>query len=434
MQLLARLGRARGADLARLLEISPATLSRAVRAAGDDICRMGRRRGASYALRRRIAGLPVRIPLFRVDRAGTPASIGDLSPLADGGHWLEYADGRGVLFEGTPPFVADMQPQGYMGAGFARRHPALDLPARLTDWNDDHRLIALAKVGDDCIGDLLIGEPSFDRFVESRHAGLEPVADGAYPDLAEHALERPAGSSGGEHPKFAVFGETADAHVLVKFSPGTGDAADRRWRDLFVCEALALDTLRDHGIATPATRVFDAARRRFLESVRFDRVDRFGRRGVVSMAAFDAEYIGVGSDWSRVAMAMQRGGWLDASDLERIRFADVFGRLIGNTDRHLGNLSFLTPDPVAYGSRLELAPVYDMLPMAFAPSGGRLVQTAFDPGRPRAGDIDIWPSAIEAASEFWRRVRDDDRISDEFRPLAEHALCILAELESAWRK
>lgn len=427
---LERLGRASGPDLARVLGISPATLSRAVRAAGDAVCRMGRRRGAQYALRRRIADLPPRIPVFRVERDGRPARLGDLSPLRDGGHWLEFTDGAGQLFEGTPPFVVDMQPQGYLGAGFARRHPELGLPRRLSDWNDDHRLIALAHRGEDCVGNLVIGESAFERYQAARRAGAAPVPDEDYPEYADGALERPAGSSaGGEHPKFAAFGAMADARVLVKFPPETTEAAVERWRDLLVCEALALDTLRDHGMDAAGTRVVDVHDRRFLESVRFDRVGAFGRLGVVSLAAVDAEYLGVGSDWTRAAEALHRDRRLDAGDRDRVRFADLFGRLIGNTDRHLGNLSFYCRDPSAYGSGLRLAPIYDMLPMVFAPAGGRLPAATFDPGPPRAADLEVWPGALRAATDFWYRTIADARVTPAFRALAEGALDRLHSLE-----
>jgi hypothetical protein len=426
---LDRLGHASGPDLARVLGVSPATLSRAVRTAGDAVCRMGRTRGARYSLRRRIADLPPRIPVFRVDRDGRPARLGDLSPLRDGGHWLEFTDGTGRLFEGTPPFVFDMQPQGYLGAGFAGRHPELGLPQRLSDWNDDHRLIALAQRGEDCVGNLVIGETAFERFQAARQSGPAPVPDADYPAHADVALERPAGSSaGGEHPKFAAFGATADARVLVKFPPESTEAAVERWRDLLVCEALALDTLRDHRMDVAVTRVVDVGDRRFLESVRFDRVGVFGRIGVVSLAAIDAEYVGVGSDWTRAAEALQRDRRLGADDRDRVRFADLFGRLIGNTDRHLGNLSFYCSDPSAYGAGLRLAPIYDMLPMMFAPAGGRLPATTFDPGPPRAADLEIWPAALRAATDFWQRTVTDARITDGFRALAKDALDRLRSL------
>lgn len=427
---LERLGRASGPDLTRVLGVSPATLSRAVRAAGDAVCRMGRTRGAQYSLRRRIADLPPRIPVFRVECDSRPTRLGDLSPLRDGGHWFKFTDGTGQLFEGTPPFVFDMQPQGYLGTGFARRHPEFGLPQRLSDWNDDHRLIALAHRGEDCVGNLVIGEAAFERFQAARGAGAEPVPDADYPAHADVALERPAGSSaGGEHPKFAAFGATAGARVLVKFPPEGAEAAVERWRDLLVCEALALDTLGDHGLDVATTRVVDVGERRFLESVRFDRVGAFGRIGVASLAAIDAEYIGVGSDWTRAAEALHRDRWLGAHDRDRVRFADLFGRLIGNTDRHLGNLSFYCSDPSAYGAGLRLAPIYDMLPMMFAPAGGRLPVATLDPGPPRGADLEVWPGALRAAIDFWQRTVADARLTADFRALAKDALDRLRSLE-----
>jgi len=224
---LHRLGVASGRDLARLLGVSSATVSRAVRAAGSRVCRMGRRRGAMYALRRSIPGLPVRLPVMRVAQDGTVEHYGDLSPLEHGAHWFERPDGRGVFSEGTPPFVADMQPQGFLGAGFARWHSDLGLPTRLPDWHDDHRLIALARRGEDLIGNLVLGEESLERLWAQRRSGVEPVADEAYPEHARTAADRPIGSpAGGEAPKFLVFSATRRAHVLVKFTSGAGDDAD----------------------------------------------------------------------------------------------------------------------------------------------------------------------------------------------------------------
>ncbi len=47
----------------------------------------------------------------------------------------------------------------------------------------------------------------------------------------------------------------------------------------------------------------------------------------------------------------------------------AFGMLIGNTDMHHGNLSFIIS---LHGRPYALAPAYDILPMGFAPKvGGR---------------------------------------------------------------
>ena len=419
---LRRVGVIGGTDLARLLEVSPATLSRRVRAAGPRVCRMGRRRGARYALRRPVRDLPWEVPLFRVDGAGRVARIGELNPLEGGAHWLHRGEGRGVLYDGIPPFVADLQPQGFLGAAFSRRHPDLDLPERLRDWNADHALIAIARRGEDGVGNLILGEESLARLWASRERGVEAVDTSAYPELARTTVERPVGSLvGGEAPKFVAYSRDLAQHVLVKFTPGTGDAADQRWRDLLAAEAVALDTLAEYGFDTPATRLIDQAGQRFLEVVRFDRVGEHGRVGIASMASIDAEYVGHGSGWSRVADALVEARMLGDDCARRIRWLDVFGALIGNTDRHLGNISFLAPDPGAAGGQFALAPVYDMLPMTFAPAGGWVRQADYAPRAPTAGEFGIWPEAARAATDYWERMRGNARISAEFRALAEDA-------------
>jgi hypothetical protein len=50
----------------------------------------------------------------------------------------------------------------------------------------------------------------------------------------------------------------------------------------------------------------------------------------------------------------------------------AFGTLIGNSDMHSGNLSFVSE----HGRPYDIAPAYDMTPMTFAPrSGGGLPDT-----------------------------------------------------------
>jgi HipA-like C-terminal domain len=60
---------------------------------------------------------------------------------------------------------------------------------------------------------------------------------------------------------------------------------------------------------------------------------------------------------------------IDAATLETVRFVETFGALIANTDRHMGNLACID----RYDGRFELAPIYDMLPMRFAPTHDEIV-------------------------------------------------------------
>jgi hypothetical protein len=117
---------------------------------------------------------------------------GVLHFLAGDGWWLERESGNSQLFRDMPPFIDVMRPQGYIGCGFPALYPELRLPGRMSDWNDDHQMIALAMRGEGCVGNLMIGEESLDRF----NAGKpRSYARADYPNLAmgrlaaNHALE-----------------------------------------------------------------------------------------------------------------------------------------------------------------------------------------------------------------------------------------------------
>jgi hypothetical protein len=97
-----------------------------------------------------------------------------------------------------------------------------------------------------------------------------------------------------------------------------------------------------------------------------------------------------------------------------MRWLDSFGQLIGNSDRHFGNLSFF----VEGESRFRLAPVYDMLPMLFAPVGTDIVERRFEPAPPTADNLDVWPQAARCAVTYWSRLGASDELSGEFRQLA----------------
>jgi hypothetical protein len=342
--------------------------------------------------------------------------------LAGGGHWLEAPDGTGERFVGLPPFAADMSPQGYVGRTFSARFPELDLPPRLPYWSDDQRLLALARRGEDCVGNLILGKESLDRWLASAPA---PVERSAYPELARRsAIDQPGSSAGGEQPKFLTASE--GRHVLVKFA-GDDGAAAHRWRDLLACESLALETVRAAGLEAAEARWFDEGGFRFLEVERFDRLGARGRRGVLSLGALDAEYGGSGGSWTRIASKLLEVGRLGPEDARRIRWLDVFGNLIGNTDRHPGNLSvFFELD----GDVPRLAPVYDMLPMVFAPSETTLVERPFTPMPPTADTLDVWADAAHHAQGFWTRLVECTALSDGLRELARRGRSTLEELRN----
>lgn len=410
LRALARLGVAQARDLARELDVSQPTVSRLLASAGEHVCRMGQGRATRYARTRALPGLGTRLPVYRIKATGEVERLRELHLLFEGHHWLQAPDGSGEWFEGLPSFAADMSPQGYIGRTFSAQYPELELPPRIVDWNDDHRLIALARRGEDCVGNLVIGEESLNRWLARP---LSPVSRTAYPDLARLSAEQQPGSSaGGEHPKFLTYSE--GRHVLVKFA-GNDGAADRRWRELLVCECLALEEVRAAGFDAARAQWFDERGFQFLEVERFDRSGERGRRGVLSLSAIDSEYIGSGGSWTRLAPKLLESGRINAEDARRIRWLDVFGQLIGNTDRHLGNLGFFSE---VDESALRLAPIYDMLPMVFAPSGTMVVERPYQPAPPTADTLDVWKDAAQHAQAFWSRVIACASLGEEFRQRA----------------
>lgn len=88
-----------------------------------------------------------------------------------------------------------------------------------------------------------------------------------------------------------------------------------------------------------------------------------------------------------------------------------------------------SPTARAYGAGLRLAPIDDMLPMMFAPAGGRLPATTFDPGPPGGTDLEVWPAALRAAIDFWQRTVADERLTADFRTLAQDAFDRLRSLK-----
>lgn len=404
----------RAETLAAALRVSRPTLSRLVAQAGDRVCRIGKTRATRYARTRVIEGLGRALPVFRVRETGEVAPEGRLHLLWEGQTCWDRPEGS-ALFTGLPPQLADMAPQGYLGHGFAARHPELKLPPRLLDWSDDHRLVALARRGEDCVGDLIVGDESLQRHLAARSADVSPAR---YPELAGSLDAQIAGSSaGGERPKFGVL--SGGRHRLVKFASRAEAAPARRWRDLLWCEWQALETIAAAGLPAASARWRDVAGWRFLEVERFDRVGERGRRAVLSLSALNNEYLGGPNSWTAAVPALTKAPFhLSESDAARVRWLDAFGQLIANSDRHLGNLTFF----VAEQGRLRLAPAYDMLPMLLAPTADAVQPREPQPAPPTSANLDVWPDAAEWAARYWSEVRRNRDLEPGLRAFAERSI------------
>lgn len=416
--------------LAGTLRVDRSTVSRALSGLGDEVLRIGAARQARYGLRRNVGTVGRRWPIYRLDEAGRAHDFGVLHSAHRGWwmesvnwpEWLERNYPQGI-FPGLPFFLDDARPQGFLGRIVARRlNLAGGYPADPRDWSDDDVLAYLVTQGSDTLGNWVVGDAMLTAVLEAEEPQPIQVSDRAVAYLertnAVMQGQQVGSSAAGEQPKFTAWLRREDrvVAVLVKFSPPTDTPSGRRWSDLLGAERLAAEVLAAHGDDAPTGEILDASHRRFLEGERFDRVGTRGRRGVITLQALEAGLIAEPApDWPAVATALQHGGLITAADASRLRRRWCFGRMIANTDMHLGNASLWFGETAP----LSLAPSYDMVPMQFAPSlQGEIVPREFRLAPPLPGLRADWEIARPWALEFWQRVEDDVRISDEFRRLA----------------
>lgn len=401
-------------QLAEGMALSQPTVSRVINGLGNDIVRIGSGRSIQYALRDKGRGIED-IPIYRVAKDGTLRRLGILVPVRPDGFVMRQEDGQTLYSASLPWWLLDMRPQGFLGRVYAEHHAAvLGLPPRLTDWTDTHVLRALLAHGHDVVGNLLLGDIARERYIDAPPpASIEPVDYPAYAEATERG-EVPGSSAGGEQPKFVAF---TDRHVLVKFSSAEDNPVAQRWRDLLASEHIAAQVLCDADIPATQSQLFDIDGRRFLEVERFDRIGQIGRRAVHSLLAVEAEFVGnANSPWPALTEQLAADGIITAEANAGAALLYAFGTLIGNTDMHNGNLSFVSE----HGRPYQLAPAYDMLPMAFRPlSNGKLPDSLTSARLHPCVQAETWRSALALADEFVRRMNADGRFSPDWKPCAE---------------
>ena len=424
-------------DIQKRFGLSQSTVSRLLTGLRDEVVVIGRARSRRYTVRRDVRGLGGDFPVFSIDPEGNALSLGVLAAVGHDEYLWQPKNGEAVSSKSLPWFLADLRPDGFTGRAFVRRlHEDLALPPRVLDWHDDHVLAALSRRGEDCMGDLVVGQESLDRYFRlTRESGVPIPQDelpAAYSDLASRAMDgQPVGSSaGGEQPKFTACIERAGEvlNVLVKFSPPVETAEGRRWADLLVCEHIGLRLVQEQGIPAAKTTLLESGGRVFLEVVRFDRVGRFGRLPMVSLRAIDNEFYGRQDNWADAARRMEADGSMSREDARNLRWLSAFGDLIANTDQHFGNISL-----AGKAGRYTLLPAYDMLPMFYRPMDGAAPMKPFRPPAFTTAAAGEWDSAFHAAMVFWERAGEELRISDDFRVICRANLETVRNLEAGPR-
>ncbi|HHA2007977.1 TPA: type II toxin-antitoxin system HipA family toxin YjjJ [Enterobacter mori] len=394
-------------QLTDIMGISQPTISRAMKALGDEVVRIGTGPSIHYVLRDAFRGFSS-APIYRITEEGQIKPLGRLIPVYPDGFVMEQTDNVCLHSDGLPWWLFDMRPQGYLGRAYASRYSSeLGLPANPDNWADSDVIRALLAHGHDAVGNLLIGEQARNHFVEMP---LPVAVDRAtaYPSLAlaVSSGEAPGSSAGGEQPKFCTY--TERGHVIVKFTAADDNPISERWRDLLLAEHFALSVL---GVET---EVFDFAGQRFLEIPRFDRIGQLGRKALFSLRALEAEFVGRAREaWPVLVNELVKQGCVHPDAAAGTARLWAFGMLIGNTDMHHGNLSFIS----AHGRPYHLAPAYDILPMGFAPkSGGEMVNTLRPATLLDAIDGETWREALELSERFFALASDCDRFSASFAP------------------
>ena len=401
---------------------SQSAVARQLREMRDSVIRLQNGRTPRYAATCNAFGGNDKLPLSIVDAYGNTVLAAYIRPLLPGGYFVEAVTGipqlllgeNGAgLFDDLPYFLFDLRPQGFLGRQVAEEMASQfdDFPSDPNRWNTNHIGRYLISNGDDLPGNFKFGEQALLRVRRKPVV----VSDDDYPALADDVMKGviPGSSAGGEQPKFTAFSGHHSAHVIVKFSPKGDNEIARRWRDILITEFHATEALHTFQCPVAETRLLEIDGRLFLESERFDRSGENGRMSMISLEAIDVEFTGLGGGWPQVMDALYEKDLISWQHVFDAKSMWCFGRLINNTDMHLGNLSLAIDDNV-----FRLLPLYDMCSMGFAPkSGGEVPPYDFVPSEPNRTNLpEDAISAIKImASDFWERVSNDDRISDDLK-------------------
>ena len=374
----------------------------------------------SYTLPKPVGTVGSQWNLYRVDESANVEKIGVLYSTnagfyLDGNYPAFFGDEfKNKIFPSLPWFLFEHRPQGFVGRNIVYNlNKTLGISKELNAWGDSEILEYAVRFGGDLAGSLILGETAKSVFLEGSDFFIpESMREDEYPELAQNAVSNgvPRSSAAGEQPKFCstVQGKNGEfRNVIVKFSGETSNDINRRWADLLIAEYTALQVLKKYGFPVAEAELVFAKNRVFLEYSRIDRVGRYGRRGTSSLSGIDSAFIGAGGGSWAEAMRKEKA-YFRAEDIELSERIYDFGLAVGNTDMHFGNISFYVERDLPFA----LAPIYDMLPMFYAPlSDGTL----------RKEPLQSIPPTKESramAKDFWQAIAANANVGNSFRRIA----------------
>lgn len=308
--------------------------------------------------------------------------------------------------EGDLPWVFwDMSPSGYLGRRLAARAALPGLGANPRDWVAAEVLRVLEHAGSELAGNLLLGDASVSAFrawtFDARDAGvlLDEV-------LRDAQVDGPPSSLGGERPKLLASRFDGSGY-LMKFSPPPETPQGQRWSDLLRMEALCARTLREVGVDAVRAAIGVTRGRTTLTVERFDRLKGRGRRGAATLYWLAMERYGdVSLPAPDVLSRLSADGLVPAAAAATGALVHAFSAAIGNNDAHLGNYGLLFDEE----GRASLAPIYDVLPMVFAPRNDELPDEYLrDRSAPEDPRISGW---VDQLAEL---VNEEESLSADFQ-------------------
>lgn len=420
--LLAQRGLLTSAELQSATGKSQATIARALKQLLPQVQAIGKARGARYGLMREIMGRSAQQPIYLTDESGISSLWGRIAFLEGERLHVQTSDITMTTQGELPWFLEAMKPQGFLGRlrgqaiGFTDSNP--------DNWSLEQTLYAILAFEHDGPGALTLGQetgewlPDAPLDLEQRSIHYDKFSSNITQTL-------PAGSSaGGEQPKFLVHlaAPTGYERLVVKFSPPHGTPFGERWHDLLHTELIALQTLEKHGFSTAKTRIVQSSQRTYLESVRFDRYGMFGKRHIVPLAPIHKTFVGGSQqNWAATCDKLADLGHLPHQDAQTVHVLLYFGRLIGNTDMHFGNLSLAVNDMSKLANpKFSLAPCYDMLTMAYKPNAFTDGYATLEVPRQPLGAEVPWQLALNMAKEFWEILGNTESVSTELRQAAKN--------------